>query len=115
MPLDPSIDVIGSRVIIKPVKQEKTHGGIILPGNVAERVGVGFVVKVGPGFMIPDFKQVSLDEWAKQQEDTAKYLPLQVKVGDFVIYMLEPAIEVKIDGEDYVILQHDAILTRKKI
>ena len=70
--------VIGDRVLIKPkVPQSKTKTGLLLPPGVNEneKVQVGYVVKVGPGYPIPSVNDME-ESW-KNSPDDPKYVPLQ--------------------------------------
>ena len=83
------------RVIVKRVKEEeKTKGGIIIPDTAKEKPIEGEVVAVGKG---------------KVQED-GTVRPVDVKVGDRVLFGKYSGTEVKIDGEESLILREDDIL-----
>jgi chaperonin GroES len=76
--------------VVKPLPQEEvSRGGIILPGTAQEKPSKGEVIAVGTGRVLDDGKKV----------------PMNVKTGDKVLYGKYSGTEVKIDGEDYVILQ----------
>jgi co-chaperonin GroES (HSP10) len=103
--------VIGDRVMIKPkTPQSKTKSGLLLPPGVEqnEKVQIGYVVKVGPGYAIPSINDV--DEPWKSASDEPKYVPLQPKEGDEAVYMQGSAIEVEFNKEKYVVVSHSAIL-----
>ena len=103
--------VIGDRVMIKPkAPQAKTKSGLLLPPGVEqhEKVQIGYVVKVGPGYPIPSVNDI--DEPWKNSSDELKYVPLQPKEGDEAIYMQGSAIEVEFNKEKYVVVSHSAIL-----
>ncbi len=102
--------VIGDRILIKPkVPQSKTQSGLFLPPGVTEneKVQVGYVLKVGPGYPIPS---VVDDEPWKNNSDEPKYIPLQTKVGDQAVYLQSQAIEVEFNKEKYIIVPQSAIL-----
>src|SRR5512145_2424978 len=83
------------RVIVKRVKEEeKTKGGIIIPDTAKEKPVEGEVVAAGNG---------------KVQED-GKVRPLEVKAGDRILFGKYSGTEVKIDGEEHLILREDDIL-----
>ncbi|HOA14968.1 MAG TPA: co-chaperone GroES [Bacillota bacterium] len=85
---------LGDRVIVKPsVEEEKTAGGIFLPDTAKERPQWGEVVAVGPG----------------RYEDGKRIAP-EVKEGDKVIYSKYGGTEVKVDGQEYLILRESDIL-----
>jgi co-chaperonin GroES (HSP10) len=76
--------VIGDRLLIKPTRpDERTASGLYLPPGVQEKEKVqqGFVIKTGPGYAIP--MPVEEESW-KSEEEKIKYVPLQVKEGDFL-------------------------------
>ncbi|WP_026486561.1 co-chaperone GroES [Caldanaerobius polysaccharolyticus] len=84
---------LGDRVVIKPIEAEEVVGGIVLPGTAKEKPQQGEVVAVGTGEYI-DGKKVELE----------------VKVGDKVIYSKYAGTEVKLDGQEYLILRQNDIL-----
>lgn len=76
------------RIVVKPIEaEEKTKSGIVLPDTAKEKPMQGEVIAVGPG----------------RYED-GKRVPMDVKVGDRVIYSKYGGTEVKIEGEEYIIL-----------
>ncbi|SHE99123.1 chaperonin GroES [Caldanaerobius fijiensis DSM 17918] len=88
-----NIKPLGDRVVIKPIEAEEVVGGIVLPGTAKEKPQQGEVVAVGTGEYI-DGKKVELE----------------VKVGDKVIYSKYAGTEVKLDGQEYLILKQSDIL-----
>ena len=81
---------LADRVVIKPSPaDEKTKGGIILPDTAKEKPVIGEVVAVGPG---------------KVTEEGIK-IPLEVKVGDKVLYGKYSGTEVSIEGNEYLIMR----------
>ena len=92
------IQPLGDRVVVKPLeKEEKTKGGIFLPDTAKEKPQEGKVLAVGPGKMSEDGKRV----------------PLDVKVGDRVIYAKYGGTEIKVDDVDLIILREADILAKK--
>ena len=83
------------RVIVKRVdeKEERSAGGIIIPDTAKERPQQGKIVAVGPG----------------KRED-GKVLALDVKVGDRVLFGKYSGTEIKLDGEEHLILREEDIL-----
>ena len=103
--------VIGDRILIRPkVPQSKTKTGLLLPPGVNEneKVQIGYVMKVGPGYPIPSVNDV--DEPWKNRSDEPKYVPLQPKVGDQAVYLQNSAIEIEFNNEKFVVVSHSAIL-----
>ena len=81
---------LADRVIIKPAAaEERTKGGIILPDTAKEKPVVGEVVAVGPGKVSDDGKKV----------------PMEVKVGDKVLYGKYSGTEVTYEGEEFLIMR----------
>jgi chaperonin GroES len=82
------------RVIVQRIKEEeKTKGGIIIPDTAKEKPQEGRVVAVGPG----------------RQED-GKVIALGVKAGDRILFGKYSGTEIKLEGEDHLILREDDIL-----
>lgn len=85
---------LGDRVIIKLIEVEETSkGGILLPSAAKEKSSVAEVVAVGPGKNID-----------------GKTIPMDVKVGDRVIFSKYSGTEIKYEGIDYIILKQEDIL-----
>ncbi|HXG52479.1 MAG TPA: co-chaperone GroES [candidate division Zixibacteria bacterium] len=83
------------RVIVKRIQEEeKTQGGIIIPDTAKEKPQEGTVVAVGPG---------------KREED-GKIIPLDVKPGDRILFGKYAGTEIKLNGEEHLILREDDIL-----
>ena len=83
------------RIIVKRLEEEtKTAGGILIPDTAKEKPQQGEVVAVGKG---------------KVTED-GKILPLDVKVGNKVLFGKYAGTEIKLDGQDYLIMREDDIL-----
>lgn len=103
--------VIGDRILIKPkIPQAKTTSGLYLPPGVSEneKVQIGYVLKVGPGYPIPSINET--DEPWKNRNEEPKYVPLQPKEGDQAVYMQSSAIEIEFNKEKYIVVPQSAIL-----
>jgi len=103
--------VIGDRILIKPkVPQSQTKSGLYLPPGVNEneKVQIGYVLKVGPGYPIPSVNDS--DEPWKSRADEPKYVPLQPKEGDQAVYLQNSAIEIEFNREKYIVVPQSAIL-----
>lgn len=86
---------IGDRVVVRPKSaEEMTKSGIILPDTAKERPQEGEVMAVGTGRMLND----------------GRIVPLEVKVGDKVLFSKYGGTEIKLGGEEYIILREDDIL-----
>lgn len=89
------IKPLGDRVVVKRLDaEEKTKSGIIIPDNAKEKPQQGEVLAVGPGKTTDDGKVIKMD----------------VSVGDKVLFAKWGATDVKIDGEEYLILKQDDII-----
>jgi chaperonin GroES len=83
------------RVIVKRLEEErKSAGGIVIPDNAAEKPDQGEVIAVGPG---------------KKTED-GKILPVDVKVGDRVLFGKYSGTTVKIDGDELLVMREEDIM-----
>ncbi|HUK91958.1 MAG TPA: co-chaperone GroES [Blastocatellia bacterium] len=90
-----SLRPLHDRVVVKRIEeQEQVRGGIIIPDTAKEKPQEGEVVAVGPGKTLAD----------------GKHSPLDVKEGDRVLFGKYSGSEVKIDGEELLILREDDIL-----
>ena len=86
---------LGDRVLVKRVEEEsKTKGGIIIPDTAKEKPQEGEVVSVGPG----------------ARDDTGKVNALELKAGDRILFGKCSGTEVKIDGEDLIIMKESDVL-----
>ncbi len=86
---------LGDRVLVKRVEEEsKTKGGIIIPDSVKEKPSEGEVVAVGPG----------------ARDDSGKIVPTELKKGDRILFGKWSGTEVKIEGEDLLIMKESDVL-----
>jgi chaperonin GroES len=86
---------LGDRVLVRRVEEEqKTKGGIIIPDTAKEKPQEGEVIAVGPG----------------ARDDSGKVNALDVKVGDRILFGKWSGSEVKLDGEDLLIMKESDIL-----
>jgi len=86
---------LDDRVVLKPKsREEMTKSGIVLPDTAKEKPQEGTVVAVGPGKLLEDGRRQ----------------PLELKVGDTVLYAKYAGTEVKLDGEEYLIVRESDIL-----
>ena len=83
------------RVVVKRIDaEEKTAGGIIIPDSAKEKPSQGEVIAVGPG----------------ARDESGKLVPLDVQVGDRVLFGKWSGTEVKIDGVEYLIMKESDIM-----
>jgi chaperonin GroES len=86
---------LGDRLVVEHVEQsDKTSGGVFLPDTAKEKPQEGKVLAVGSGRTL----------------DSGTKLPLDVKVGDRIIYSKYSGSEVKIDGKEYLIISEKDVL-----
>ena len=91
-----SLQPLEDRIIVKPGEAEETTvSGLVIPDTAKEKPQQGEVLAVGPG---------------KRSEDTGELVPLDIKVGDTVIYSKYGGTEVTIDGKDLLILSSRDVL-----
>ena len=86
---------LGDKVLVKRLEaEEKSPGGIVLPDTAKEKPKQGKVIVVGPGRLL----------------DNGERTKMQVKKGDKVLFASYAGNEIKIDGEEYLIMEEDNIL-----
>ena len=92
-----SLEPLEDRIVVRPLDEgtQKTAGGIIIPDTAKEKPQEGEVVAVGPG----------------RFEDGTR-VPVDVKVGDRVIYSKYGGTEVKVEGEEYLVLSARDVLAK---
>ena len=106
------IIIVGDRVLIRPHDGEKqTKTGLYLPATVVDQdnVNVGQVVRVGPGYVIPNPEYSDSETWAPSK-NVVRYLPLQAQPGDTAFFLRKEMIQITFKDEDFVIVPHSAIL-----
>lgn len=90
-----SLRPLSDRILVERVEEdEKTKGGIIIPDTAKEKPAEGKIVATGNGRIGED----------------GKLLPMDVKVGDRILFSKYGGTDVKIDGNDYLILRQDDVL-----
>jgi chaperonin GroES len=91
-----AVKPLGDRVLVKRVDEEesKSAGGIIIPDTAKEKPQKGKVVEVGPGRVGDDNERI----------------PMEVKKGDAILFGKYSGTEVKVDGEEYLIMHESDIL-----
>jgi chaperonin GroES len=86
---------LSDRIIAKSTgTEEVTKGGIVLPDTAKEKPQEGEVIAVGPGKLL----------------DSGKTVPMDVKVGDTIIFAKYGGTEIKVDGQEYIILRQEDVL-----
>ncbi|MDP2209994.1 MAG: co-chaperone GroES family protein [Bacteroidota bacterium] len=107
------IIVIGDKVLIAAESdRDKTEHGLYLPPTVKEKEKVqsGYIVKVGPGYPVPNPQFIDQEPWSTTPKDPVKYIPLQAEEGDYAIFIKEQAIEIEYESKKYLIVPQSAIL-----
>ena len=91
----PKLKPLSDRLIVKALTaEEKTPGGSVLPDTAKEKPQEGEVLAVGPG----------------KQLDNGKVSPMDIKIGDRVIYSKYGGTEIKLNGDEVVVLRQDDVL-----
>ena len=86
---------LADRVLIKPTpKEEVSKGGIILPDTAKEKPQEGQIIAVGPGRLTEDGKRIAME----------------VKVGEKVLFAKYAGTEIKLDGEEYLIVRESDVM-----
>ena len=90
-----NVKPLGDRILVKRVEEEeKTQGGIIIPDSAKEKPIQGIVIAVGKG----------------KVGDDGKVIPMEVKEGDKILFGKYAGTEIKIDGEEKLIMREDDVL-----
>ena len=90
-----TVKPLGDRILVKVSEaEEKTAGGILLPDTAKEKPQVGEVVQVGPG----------------KRDDNGVFQAMEVKVSDRVLYSKYAGTDIKLGGDDYVLLRESDVL-----
>ena len=96
--MEAKLQPLADRLVVKPIEREEaTKSGIILPDTAKERPQEGEVIAVGPGRM----------------SDDGKLIPMDIKVGDVVIYAKYGGTEVKVEDGEVIILRESDVLAKK--
>ncbi len=104
--------VMGDRILISTESEKnRTESGLFLPPGVKEKEEVrgGYVVKVGPGYPIPE-ANMGDEPWSPKPGNEIRYIPLQVEVGDYALFLGNQAIEIEFENKKYVVVPQSAIL-----
>jgi co-chaperonin GroES (HSP10) len=104
--------MVGDRVLVLPDHpREQTGSGLYLPPTVAEQevIAGGVVMKAGPGIPIATLAEDGNEVWNAQEEKT-RYMPLQVREGDHILFLQKNAYPIELEGKKYFIVPHSTIL-----
>ena len=89
---------LDDRIVVKANEaEERTASGLVIPDTAKEKPQQGSVLAVGPG---------------RRSEQTGELIPLDVKVGDTVVYSKYGGTEIKVDGEDLLVLRESDVLAK---
>ncbi len=95
-----NLNPLDDRIVVRPSEAEQTTvSGIVIPDTAKEKPQQGEVLAAGPG---------------RRSEQTGEVIPLDVKVGDTVVYSKYGGTEITIDGEDLLILNSRDVLAKVK-
>ena len=90
-----SLKPLGNRVVIEPIEQEDiTSGGIVLPETAKEKPQKGTIISVGPG----------------ERDEDGKYIPMDVKEGDKVLFAKYAGTEISFEDKDFMIMRESDIV-----
>ncbi|MCK5571278.1 MAG: co-chaperone GroES [Bacteroidetes bacterium] len=104
--------VVGDRILLEAEEnQDKTKSGLYLPPSVREKekVAMGRVVKVGPGYPIPNPNYTDDEPWSPPK-DPVRYIPLQAREGDYAIFLREQGVEIEFEDAKYLIVPQSGVL-----
>ena len=95
-----SLQPLDDRIVVRPSEaEEKTASGLVIPDTAKEKPQQGEVLSVGPG---------------RRAENTGELIPLDIAVGDKVVYSKYGGTEITVEGEDLLILTSRDVLAKVK-
>ncbi|MDX2113459.1 MAG: co-chaperone GroES [Alphaproteobacteria bacterium] len=90
-----NIKPLGDRIVVEALEQEdKTAGGIIIPDTAKEKPRQGKVLAVGPG----------------AKDENGKRIPMDLEVGDIVLFTQWAGSDIKVDGKEYKVLKESDVI-----
>lgn len=90
-----NVKPLGDRIVVERIEQdEKTAGGIIIPDTAKEKPKQGKVLAVGPG----------------AKDESGKRIPMDVSVGDIVLFTQWAGSEIKLDGKEYLVMKESDVI-----
>ena len=108
-----NLQPLGDRLIVEVLEEEETTvSGIVLPDTAKEKPQRGKILAVGPGARDEDGDYIKMDVavGTGKIDDNGKKIDLSVKVGDRVLFGSYAGNEVRINGEEYLIMREDEVL-----
>jgi len=103
--------VSGDRLLLSPTTpEERTRSGLYLPESAVDgrKVSGGWVEAVGPGYPVAGPSEG--DEPWKPSSEPVRYIPLQARKGDFVLYVAKSSWEIRLEGEKHFVVPNSAVL-----
>ena len=104
--------VVGDRILVSPDEgEERTKVGLYLPQTVLDKESVqsGRIVATGPGTPLPNPNELDDEPW-KSSRLELRHVPMQAQEGDYVIFLRKAAVEIKYEGNPYLVVPQAAIL-----
>ena len=105
--------VVGDRVLVKIEEgEERTNVGLYLPPTAVDNQAVqsGQIVATGPGLPLPAPDMNSDEPWRTTQSRETRFVPMQAKVGDYVLFFRKAAVEITFEGDRFLVVPQAAIL-----
>ena len=105
--------LVGDKVLIEPVDDpDKTETGLYLPQGVKEkeRVHLGKIIKIGPGYPVFDPSALEQEPWKNKMLPADTYFPLQAHVNDHCLFLRDQGVEIEYERKKYMVIPHNAIL-----
>jgi chaperonin GroES len=91
---------LGDKLVLRPIVQEEVlSSGIVIPDTAKEKPNQGEIIAVGPG----------------RRDDDGKIVPMDVAVGDRVLYAKYTGQEIKVENEEYIVLKETDILCKVEV
>ena len=91
---------LSDKLVLKPIVQEEVlSSGIVIPDTAKEKPNQGEVVAAGPG----------------RRDDDGKIIPMEISVGDRVLYAKYTGQEIKVENEEYIVLKESDILCKVEV
>jgi co-chaperonin GroES (HSP10) len=106
-----NIMMVGNKVLVKPeTEKERTKSGLYLPAGLQEKEKIlsGYVIKTGPGYPVPPVPDEG-EAW-KPENSRPRYVPLQIKAGDWAVFLQNSVWEILMNGEKYFIVPDSSVL-----
>ena len=110
---DKELIVVGDRVLVKVEEgEERTNVGLYLPSTALDSQAVqgGTIMATGPGQPMPSFDSASSDEPWKEPARETRFVPMQARRGDYVLFFRKAAVEITFENERYLVVPQSAIL-----